>query len=74
MMGYGSGEGNVTTATNKTHNPALSVVLAGGGKKEVYAKPRTKGIGVSYGKIGLTTVAVTQDVKRTHPPLEQNIT
>ena len=26
-----------------------------------YIKPRTKGRGVSYGKIGLTTVAVTRD-------------
>ena len=39
-----------------------SVVLAGVGKKEEYSKPRTKGRGVSYGKIGLTTVAVTQDL------------
>ena len=31
-------------------------------KKEEYAKPRTKGSGVSYGKIGLTTVAVPQDL------------
>ena len=33
-----------------------------GGKKEEYAKPRTKGTGMPYGKIGLTTVAVTQDL------------
>ena len=33
----------------------------GGGKKD-HAKPCTKGRGVSYGKIGLTTVAVTQDL------------
>ena len=51
-----------------------SVVLARGGKKEQYAKPGTKGRGVSYWKIGLTTVAVTQGCrwffrKRTHPPL-----
>ena len=38
------------------------MVLAGGGKKEQYAKPRTGGREVSYGKIGLTTVAVTQDL------------
>ena len=38
-----------------------SVVLAGM-KKEEYAKPRTEGRGVSYGKIGLRTVAVTQDL------------
>ena len=37
-----------------------SVVLAGEEKKEEYAKPR--GREVSYGKIGLTTVAVTQDL------------
>ena len=36
--------------------------FSGGGKKEEYAKPRSKGRGVSYGKIGLTTVAVTQDL------------
>ena len=55
----------------------------GGGKKEEYAKPRTEGREVSYGKIGLTTVAVTQDLlsgrlvgskNRTHLPLEQCIT
>ena len=33
-----------------------------GGRKEEDAKPRTKGKGMSYGKIGLTTVAVTQDL------------
>ena len=32
-----------------------------GGKKEETAKPCTKGRGVSHGKIGLTTMAVTQD-------------
>ena len=37
-----------------------SVVLTGEGKK--YAKPRTNGRGMSYGKIGLTTVAVTHDL------------
>ena len=41
--------------------PPDSVVLAGEEKKEGYAKPRTKGREVSYGKIGLTTVAVTHD-------------
>ena len=30
--------------------------------KEEYAKPLTEGREVSYGKIGLTTVAVTQDL------------
>ena len=30
-------------------------------EKNEYNKPRTSGRGVSYGKIGLTTVAVTHD-------------
>ena len=34
----------------------------GGGKKEEYAKPHTEGREVSYGKIGLTTVSVIQDL------------
>ena len=34
----------------------------GGGGNETYAKPRTKGREVSYGKIGLTTVAATRDL------------
>ena len=38
------------------------MVLAGEEKKEEYAKPCTEGREVSYGKIGLTTVAVTQDL------------
>ena len=38
------------------------MVLAGERKKEEYAKLRTEGKEVSYGKIGLTTVAVTQDL------------
>ena len=38
------------------------MVLAGERKKEEYAKPRTEGREVSYGKIGPTTVAVTQDL------------
>ena len=38
------------------------VVLAREEKKEEYVKPRTKERGVSYGKIGLTTVAVTHDL------------
>ena len=37
------------------------MVLAGDEKKE-YAKPRTEGREVSYGKIGLMTVAVTDDL------------
>ena len=61
MGGLGSCDGNVTAATNKTHNPA-SVVLAVQERKEEYAKPHTKGRGVSYGKIGFTTVALTQDL------------
>ena len=39
-----------------------SVVLAGKEKKDEYAKPRTYGRGVSYGKIGVTTVAVTHNL------------
>ena len=38
-----------------------SVVLAWK-EKEEYAKPRTKGRGVSYGKIGLMTMAAAQDL------------
>ena len=38
------------------------MVLAGERKKKEYAKPHTEGREVSYGKIGLTTVAVTQDL------------
>ena len=39
------------------------MVLAGERKKkEEYAKPRTEGREVSYGNVGLTTVAVTQDL------------
>ena len=33
--------------------------FSGVGQKDDYAKPRTKGRGVSYGMIGLTIVAVT---------------
>ena len=36
--------------------------MSGGGKKKEYAKPRTEGREVSFGKIGLKTVAVTQDL------------
>ena len=36
-------------------------------KKEEYANPRTEGREVSYGKIGLTTVAVTQDLPSRMP-------
>ena len=39
----------------------MTVVFAEEDKKE-YANPHTKGTGVSYRKIGLTTVAVTQDL------------
>ena len=38
-----------------------SVVFEWDGKTEEYAKPRTNGRGVRYGKIGPMTVAVTQD-------------
>ena len=59
----GSSDYNVTDATNETHNPAHdSVVSAREEKQKENAKPRTKGRRVSYGKIGLTTVAVTQDL------------
>ena len=34
--------------------------FSSGGKKEEYAKTRTEGREVSYGKIGLTTVSGTQ--------------
>ena len=36
--------------------------FSGWGKKEEYAKPHAEGREVSYVKIGLTTVAVTQDL------------
>ena len=38
------------------------MVLTGERKKEEYAKPLNEGREVSYGKIGITTVAVTQDL------------
>ena len=38
------------------------MVLAGEEKREEYPKPHTEGREVSYRKIGLTTVAVTQDL------------
>ena len=61
------GVGQLRWQCNRRHQqnsqPCLdSVVLAGEKKKEEYTKPRTKEKGVSYGKIGLTTVAVTQDL------------
>ena len=43
------------------------VVFAGEEKQEECAMPRTKGRGVSYGKIGLTTLAVTQDLSSGMP-------
>ena len=36
--------------------------FSGGGTKEEYAKPLTEGRGVTYGKIGLTTVAIAHDL------------
>ena len=36
--------------------------FSGGGKKEEYAKPHIEGREVSYGKIGLTSVVVIQDL------------
>ena len=62
MMGEGSCDGNVTDATNKTHDHASQHCFSGWEKKEEYAKPRTEGREVSYDKIGLTTVAGTQDL------------
>ena len=46
---------------NKTHNPALTVILAGKVKKKSTLSHVQKGE-VSYREIGLTTVAVTQDL------------
>ena len=54
--------GNVTAATNKTHNPVLTAWFSGEGKKEEYVKPRTESREVNYGKIGITTMAVTDDL------------
>ena len=51
----------------KPITPPLQCGFSGQGKKEEYAKPRTKGRGVSYGKIGLTTVAVIQDLPSEMP-------
>ena len=53
----------VLPIVNSNYKPRPgSVVLAGEEKKYEYAKTCTKGRGVSYGKIGLTTVTVTQDL------------
>ena len=41
--------------------------FSGGGKKEEDAQPRTKGRGVSFGKIWLTIMAVTQDFPSAMP-------
>ena len=49
-------------ANKKTHNMPWQSGFSGGEKKEEYAKPRDEGRDVSYGKIALTTVAVTQDI------------
>ena len=54
-------------------------------KREEYTKPCTGRERLSYWKIGLTTMAATQELlsgmtlvlfkkKRTHPPMEQYIT
>ena len=63
-MGYGSCDGNVTAAINKTHNLAQTAWFYLGRKKirVCKAKPRAKGRLVSYRKIRLTTVAVTRDL------------
>ena len=47
------------------------MVLAGEEKKEEYAKPPTKGRGVSCGKIGLTTVVVSQDLLSGMPLVQE---
>ena len=65
MMGVGQLRRNCrhdTAATNKTSNIALTVWFQLVRKRRTYAERRTKGRGVSYGKIGLTTVAVTRDL------------
>ena len=58
-----------------------NVVLAGEEKKEEFAKPRTEGKEVSYGRIyscGCNSGSPLRDAvcskNRTHPPLEQSIT
>ena len=63
---YTKDDGGMAIATARLLPPPTkpitlpdSVVLAGEKRKEEYAKPRTKERGVSYGKIGLTTVAVS---------------
>ena len=66
---------NVTAATNKTHNPALTgwffagekkikIKIRGKGeeKREEYAKPRTRRDRLSYWKIGLTTIAAQYSI------------
>ena len=57
---WGSHDGNVKAPPTNTINPDLTAWFQPGEKKIEYAKPRTKGRGVSYGKIMLTTVTVTQ--------------
>ena len=42
--------------------PCFDSVVLVGEERKVYAKPHTEGREVSYGKIRLTTVAVTQDL------------
>ena len=58
----GSCNGNIIASTNKTHNAAWQRGFSRGGKKEEYAKPLSKWRGVSYGKIGIATMAATQDL------------
>ena len=48
-------------------SPALTAWFLKGRKKRENAKPRTEGRELSYGKIRLTTVAVTQDLLSAMP-------
>ena len=50
-------DGDKAVAMAMSPSPPIKSIM---NKKVEYPKPRTKGRGVSYGKIGLTTVAVSQ--------------
>ena len=83
-MGVGQLRWHCYRRHQQTHNRALTEWFSRRGKKVECAKSRTKRRGMSYGKIGLTTMAVTLDLlsgmplgslnKITHPPFEQFIT
>ena len=81
--------GRAVVMAKLSPSPTKPIILpwqhgsSGGGKKEEYAMPRTEGREASSWKVGLTTMALTQDLlsgmllvfkKRTQPPLEQYIT